>query len=273
MTTIFLSYASEDTACANEMRQGLETAGYTVWREPDYPTPRETSYPYLIESAIMGSAAVVLLWSAQAAADEWVERKTLFAGRLHKPLLLVMLDTTSAPTMLIAQATLPVQGTCSDVAASLLPSLPARDSTDPLLAVSAQAAHQSIARRKDAIEQAKAMLARGEHRAELLPLLDYLAHHDLMNGVREKAQAALDADTPPPQKAQARPLFPPEDARFIIGVTCPNGHVTYYDRRRLCHDIVIAERAVRAGLEVHRYDLVCGSCKAETRVPGDCRDC
>jgi len=273
MTTIFLSFASENTTCADEMRQGGEAAGYTVWREPDYPTPREQSYPYLIESAIIGSAVVVLLWSAQAATDEWVERNTLFAGRLHKPVLLVTLDATLPPNTLIAQATLAAQGACSAVAASLLPHLPAPDSADPFLGLCEQAAHEYIARRKEAIERAKAMLAQGEHREELLPLLDYLAHHDLMNGVREKAQAALDADTPPPQNAQVRPLFPPEDARFIIGVTCPNGHITYFNRRRLCHDTVIAERVVRAGLEVHRYDLVCGTCKAEMRVPVDCRDC
>ena len=38
MTTIFLSYESSDHACAEQVRQGLEQAGYTVWREPDYPT-------------------------------------------------------------------------------------------------------------------------------------------------------------------------------------------------------------------------------------------
>jgi hypothetical protein len=275
MTTIFLVDADADRACADEIRQGLVQAGYTVWRAPDYPTPREVSYPYLIESAIIGSAAVVLLWSAQAEADEWVERNTLFAGRLHKSVVLVTLDGTPPPNTLIAQATLPVQSACRDVAASLLPHLPAHESADPLLALCENAAHQHNARRKEAIEQAKAMLSRGDHRAELLPLLDYLAHHDLMNGVRERALAALNADTLPPQNTQSRPLFPPEDARFIMGITCPKGHITYYDRRRLCHDEVIAQRIVRAGLELDTRDLPCGTdgCGAVMHVPIDCRDC
>lgn len=38
------------------------------------------------------------------------------------------------------------------------------------------------------------MLARNEHREEILALLEYLARHDLMTGVREKAQEALTAD-------------------------------------------------------------------------------
>ncbi len=67
MTIIFLSFASEDRACAGEIHQGLEAAGYTVWREPDYPTPRDTSYPYVVENGILGSAAVVVLWSHSAA--------------------------------------------------------------------------------------------------------------------------------------------------------------------------------------------------------------
>ena len=53
MTTIFLSYESSDRACAEQVRQGLEQAGYTVWCEPDYPTLGDASYPYVVENGIL----------------------------------------------------------------------------------------------------------------------------------------------------------------------------------------------------------------------------
>src|SRR2546427_3933087 len=129
MTTIFLSHAGGDHACANEMRQGLETAGYTVWREPDYPTARDASYPYVIENAILGSAAVVVLWSHGAASFAWVKRQILIAQRFFKPLVPVRLDETSLPSTLLVES-LSGEEPCSDVVEHVLPRLPAPDSTD-----------------------------------------------------------------------------------------------------------------------------------------------
>ena len=104
MTTIFLSYASDDRACAEQVRQGLEQAGYTVWREPDYPTPSDASYPYVVENGILGSAAVVVLWSQSAASFAWVKRHILFAQRFFKPLVPVRLDETSLPSTLLGES-------------------------------------------------------------------------------------------------------------------------------------------------------------------------
>ena len=144
MTMIFLSHASDDHACADQMRQGLEEAGYIVWREPDYPTPRDASYPYVIENGILGSAGVVVLWSSSAAQFAWVKRHILIAQRFFKPLLLVRLDETSLPSTLLVES-LSGEEQCNDIVAHLLPRLPAPDSTDPLLALGEQATHQSFA--------------------------------------------------------------------------------------------------------------------------------
>ena len=77
-------------------------------------------------------------------------------------------------------------------------------------------AHEHILVRKDAIDHAAEMLKQNEHREEVLAILEYLTHNDLMMGVREKAQKVLDADakraTPPP------PLLHPDDSRHMIGV-------------------------------------------------------
>src|SRR5438105_2392918 len=97
MTTIFVSHAQEQRDCAEQMRQELETRGYTVWRDPDYPDPKSASYPQMIERAILGSAALVLVWSLDASHDAWVERHILFAQSLKKAIFVVLLDSTALP--------------------------------------------------------------------------------------------------------------------------------------------------------------------------------
>lgn len=62
---------------------------------------------------------------------------------------------------------------CSDIVAHLLPRLPAPDGIDPLLTLGEQASHQFIRVRKEAIDQAAAMMQRGEHREEGLATLEY----------------------------------------------------------------------------------------------------
>jgi hypothetical protein len=262
MTTIFLSHADGDHACANEMRQGLETAGYTVWREPDYPTPRDASYPYVIENGILGSAAVVVLWSRSSASFAWVKRHILIAQRFFKPLVPVRLDETGLPSTLLAES-LSSQQPCSDVVAQILPRLPAPGSTDPLLTLGEQAAHTSIHMRRAAIDHAVAMLQRGEHREAVLAILEYLARNDLMNGVREKAQGVLAtarqqnmASPPPPARSQ--------DARHLFDVRCQNGHITTFDRRQVC-----AQRTeIMRGLD--ELILTCPACHIEMAVDVDC---
>ena len=84
MTTIFVSHSQADAGCAETIRLGLEVQGYTVFREPGSPGPSEASYPHMIENAILGSAAFVLVWSSAASREAWVERHIHFAQRLHK---------------------------------------------------------------------------------------------------------------------------------------------------------------------------------------------
>src|SRR5436309_7537783 len=114
MTTIFVSHAEENTDCAETIRRGLEAKGYTSWREPGYPGPTETSYPHMIENAILGSAAVVLVWSSAASQAAWVARHILFAQRMKKLILPVVLDSTALPNILIVDTIIPCQPPCDD---------------------------------------------------------------------------------------------------------------------------------------------------------------
>ncbi len=257
-----------DADCAEHIRQALEAKNYTTWREPTSLTMESILYPRTIENVILGRAAVVLVWSSSATQSEWIERHILFAQQLKKTIVPVVIDGTGLPTTLIVSTTIISQTSCTDVAAQLLPHLPPPDSTDPLIVLSEKAAHEFIRIRKEAIDQAADMLKRGEHREAVLAILEYLAHNDLMMGVREKAQEVLDADA---KKATA-PAFRPEDSRHIIGMRCKNGHITYFDKRRICLDKETIVRSVqRAGLDLDERDLTCGQCGEAIKVHVDCR--
>ncbi len=268
MTTIFVSHTKEDADCAEHIRQGLEANGYTPWREPTPLTMESILYPRTIENVILGSAAIVLVWSGSAAQSEWLERHILFAQQLKKTIVPVVTDGTGLPSTLIVSMIITSQAPCADAIGQLLPHLPPPANTDPLIILSEKAAHEFIRIRKEAIDQAAEMLKQGDHREAVLAILEYLAHNDLMMGVREKAQEVLDADA----KKGTTPAFRPEDSRHIIGVRCKNGHITYFDKRRICSDEATVVRSVqRAGLELDERDLTCGECGVAVKVHVDCR--
>ncbi len=191
MTMIFVSSAREDVACAEQIRQGLEAAGYTTWREPASLSIESVLYPPTIENSILASAAVVLVWSGNAAQSAWVERHMLFAQSLKKRLLLVLRDEADIPATLIADVTIAASVPCEDIASQLLPHISVPDSTDALLMFSKKAAHEYIRERKEAIALAAEMLKRNEQREAVLAVLEYLVHNDLMMGVRDAAQAVI----------------------------------------------------------------------------------
>jgi hypothetical protein len=220
----------------------------------------------MIENAILGSAAVVVLWSQSAASFAWTKRHILIAQRFFKPLVPITLDDTALPSTLLVES-LSAEEPCSAVVSHLLPRLPAPDSADPYLTLCEQAAHQYIRVRKEAIEQATAMLQHGEHHEEVLAVLEYLAHNDLMNGVREQAQAVLDAE------ARAGSVFPrasmrPQDSRHRFGARCKNGHVSYFDKREMCaakRPLVRGEKAAPEELILH-----CTTCGVVMALDVDC---
>lgn len=269
MTTIFLSHTDLDVACVQGMRQELEAKGYSVWREPGYPGPADSSFPQLIRNAILGSAVVVLLWSCNAVGIAEIERQVAFARQLKKPLLAVVLDNTAFPATLTGVLSVQSQTPCSDAVAQLLPHLPAAASTDTLLQFWQKAAHEYNTVRKEAIDLAADMLKRGEHRVEVLAALAYLAQHDLMSGVKEKAQEMLDAHT----RANVPPSFRSDEARHMVSMTCEKcGRVNYFDRRVVCPLKKDGWRAYKTqgGKKLDVLKLACKTCGKEAYVDVDC---
>jgi hypothetical protein len=270
MPQIFIAHTHADAPCAAQIRNDLEAQGYLVWRATPGVNPEAVSYPRMLETGLRGSAALVVVWSAQAARDEWIERQILFAQRLKKPILPLVIDRTDLPITLINVQSIAGPPPCAGLSAQLLPHLPPPDSDDLLLALLEQLAHDHIRERKAGIERARDLLDRAEYREEVLALLEDVARTDMMIGVREAAQAVLDAVT---QKG-APPATGPAGSRHIFGVRCPNGHITYFDKRRVCPASGDFVRNVvrRAGVDLDKIHLKCGQagCDQEMVVPVDC---
>jgi hypothetical protein len=287
MVTIFISHAPVDAECAGVIRQGLEERGYGVWKGPDYPTPADASYPYVVENGIMGSAAVLLVWSEAAARFDWGKRHLAFAQRLGKPVVPVVLsalDETPLPGTLLVEPLVVERGACDEVTEKVLPRLPEASSDDAFLKMGELAAHEYISKRKEAIELAAGFARRGEHSAEALAILEYLAYNDLMNGVRVKAQEALDAqpgavragaaasDKPDAAQTPTRAAHEAAEKRHKFRARCKNGHVSTFDKAVACSQRSKVARETPRGFRVALDELVltCPVCQVEMAVDIDC---
>ena len=272
MTTIFVCHARENAGCAEQLRKGLESQGYITWREPQSLDLNSILYPRTIHNVILGSAAVVLVWSSEAAQSSEVGQRISFAQRLKKLIVPLLLDGTALPGTLASTSAIRCQAPCADALGQLVPLLPAVNSTEPLIALSEQAAHEFIHERKAAIDQAALLLQRGEQREQVLAVLEYLAHNDILIGVREKAQEVLDADAIAQKATSLPPFVRPGDAHHIFGVRCKNGHVSYFDRRDVCRAYIQVPREIVQddGKELDELHLKCNICGIEVIKRVDC---
>jgi len=94
MTDIFISYARSSERTAATVEESLVQLGYVVWRDDALPIHR--SYPRVIEERLKAAKAVVVLWSKDAAASDWV-RAEADVARADGKLVQVTLDATLPP--------------------------------------------------------------------------------------------------------------------------------------------------------------------------------
>jgi hypothetical protein len=269
MTSLFLLHASEDAACAETLHTGLEIQGYRIWREPHNLQMSDILYPHATENAILGSAVVLLVWSSQAARSAEVARHIPFALDLKKAILPLLLDQTDLPAALHSFAPFVVQSLCPDIITQLMQQslLPPPNSADPLITLAQLAASDRLTERKAAVQQAKAMLQRNEHRLEVLAILAYLAQDDPMIEVRELAKEALNADARKQQTPQPPSLASPlANTDAMIGVHCKKcGNVTYFNKHRVCKE---SRPVMRGGKD--KLKLKCDTCGETMLVRIDC---
>ncbi len=191
MTMLLLLHAQADVTCAEQIRTELEAQGYRMWREPHTLSLNDPANPRTRAGAILSCAAVVLVWSVDAAQSGDVMPVLPLVRQLAKPVYALLLDNTALPQVLTPIVTLSVQAPCTNVVAQLVPQLPSSQSTDALFTLYEKAAHEYIPVRKEAVALAAEMLRRGEEQVRVRAVLEYLASKDSITSVREMAQEVL----------------------------------------------------------------------------------
>ncbi|MBP1466197.1 toll/interleukin-1 receptor domain-containing protein [Candidatus Chloroploca sp. M-50] len=266
MAQLFLIATPADATCTDALRDLLTAQGYGIWSLPAHLDSGSASYPSALERGIRGSAALVLIWSAAAAGDEWVERMVRYGQQLKKPVITLARDATPLPITLVDAPGLRENGDLAAAVTRLVPLLPPPEQDDLLLAL---LSHEYIREQKRGIAEAVTLIQRGERREELLAMLEDLARHSLYNTVAAEAQQALAS-----LSGQPAPEAPPAASRHTFGVRCPKGHVSWYDKREVCPASGTIPRSTvrKAGQDLDELLLPCrtAGCTETVVVRVDC---
>src|SRR5689334_5062521 len=94
LADVFISYARADFAAAERVARELGKAGVSVWYDRELPAHR--AYSDVIATELEAARAVVVLWSAESTASEWVRSEANRAREQHK-LVQARLDDTRVP--------------------------------------------------------------------------------------------------------------------------------------------------------------------------------
>ena len=91
---VFLSYARTSASDAERIAAGLRSCGFSVWFDTDLPAHR--AYSDVIVEQLDAARAVVVLWSKEAAASQWV-RSEANRARETERLVQIRLDDARVP--------------------------------------------------------------------------------------------------------------------------------------------------------------------------------
>lgn len=94
MSHVFVSYARSSEALARKVDDALVAIGHQVWRDDELPAHR--AYAEVIEERLRAAAAVLVIWSADAARSHWV-RAEADAARAAGTLVQMSIDGTLPP--------------------------------------------------------------------------------------------------------------------------------------------------------------------------------
>jgi hypothetical protein len=97
---IFISYSRKDAAIARAIADSLAEADFSAWFDFDDLEPGQR-WVQVIQQAVEECDAMVVVMSRAARDSEWVERETLLAMDLKKPLHVVLIEDIPLPLHLI----------------------------------------------------------------------------------------------------------------------------------------------------------------------------
>lgn len=97
---LFISHSSKDNEFTRQLAHDLREAGFQVWLDVD-SIPDGSIWPREIQKAVEKCEWIVVVMSAAARESEWVERETLLAQELRKPLYIALKEAVPLPLHLI----------------------------------------------------------------------------------------------------------------------------------------------------------------------------
>ncbi len=97
---IFMSHSSLDHDFTARLAERLHVAGFRCWVDVE-DIPDGSTWMREIEQAVMGCGALMVIMSKNGRESEWVERETLMAMELRKPIFIARIDDAPLPIHLI----------------------------------------------------------------------------------------------------------------------------------------------------------------------------
>ncbi len=97
---VFLSHSSKDRDFTAGLAERLREAGFQAWVDVE-DIPDGSTWMRVIESGVRECGAMIVVMSANGRDSEWVERETLMAMDLRKPLFIARIDDAPLPLHLI----------------------------------------------------------------------------------------------------------------------------------------------------------------------------
>ncbi len=94
MSDIFISYSSADRATARQLAQALEQEGWSVWWDRTIQPGK--SFSAVLEEALETARCVVVLWSPNSVASDWVQTEAA-EGKRREILVPALIEEAELP--------------------------------------------------------------------------------------------------------------------------------------------------------------------------------
>lgn len=99
---LFISHSSKDPRQTDYLTNGLRAAGHRCWTDVA-EIPDGSTWVREIEQGVRGCTALIVVMTERSRASEWVERETVLALELKKPVFVARFDDAPLPIHLITR--------------------------------------------------------------------------------------------------------------------------------------------------------------------------
>lgn len=128
MTSLFISYSTQDRRFVRRLAEDLRAEGYTVW--VDFSGLKGgADWVREIDEKVRACDAFVLILSPDSVASEWVRRETVLAQGLEKQVVPIMWRATDLPVHLVTTQFIDFRGAYDEAMPALADALPPTDAS------------------------------------------------------------------------------------------------------------------------------------------------